>query len=79
MRKLFVNIAALAAIIAGFWIADMVGDPELGASTANLGSIIAVVLGFFAAAGIGLTWGGLAERLDLKDQLRRMRGKNKSR
>ena len=77
MRKLIVNIAVLAAFIAGLWVAGMVGNPELDASTATLGSLIAIALGFFAAVGIAAIWGDWADDLDFKDRLRRIRGKGK--
>ncbi len=73
MRKLVINIAALAAIISGFWVAGMVGNPELDASTATLGSLIAIALGFFAAIGIAAIWGDWADDLDFKDRLVRAR------
>ncbi len=77
MRKLILNIAVLGAFLGGIWVADMVGNPELDASTATLGRIIAVALGFFAAVGIAMFWVDLAEDLDFKDRLRRILGKGK--
>ena len=79
MRKLVINIAAFGAILAGLWVAGMVGNPEIDGSVAAFGSILAIALGVFAAAGIGLIWGDLAEDLDFKDWLRRIRGKSKDR
>ena len=58
-------------------VSGMVGNPELDASVTKFGSLLAIALGFFAAAGIGLIWGDLAEDLDFKNRLRRILGKGK--
>ena len=79
MRKLILNIVVLGAFLAGIWVADMVGDPQLNAGTATLGRIVATALGFFAAIGVAALWVDAAEDLDFRDRLRKFRGKGKYR
>ena len=79
MRKVVLDIAMLGAVLAGIWVAFMVGVPELDDSTAILGRFTAVVLGVFAAVGISAIWLDRAQDLDFKGWLRRMRGKGKDR
>lgn len=71
MRSIKLGIISLVFFIGGFWLFDLIGNPDASKNAVSFGRLLALVMGLFSAGAVHMIWGAAADQHDFMARVRR--------